>query len=94
MPSTMRFIRRHRVGNRIYLEEAQSKRVNGKVIQERRRYIGKEADGKTILSASISHVEVERVKLYGPLSVPHPLATEIGLADHWGEYGREISSLV
>ena len=90
----MSFIRKHRVGGRIYLEEVESKRVKGKVVQQHLRYIGKEADGKTILSASISNVEVDQVKLYGPLLVLHHLATEIGLAEILGGYGREILSLV
>jgi len=90
----MSFIRRHRVGGRIYLEEVESKRVKGKVVQQHLRYIGKEADGKTILSASISNVEVDQVKLYGPLLVLHHMATEIGLAEILGAYGREILSLV
>lgn len=90
----MSFIRRHRVGARIYLEEVESKRVNGKVTQRHIRYIGKEADGRTILSASISDVEVEQVKLYGPLLVLHELATEIGLPDLLGAYSSELLSLV
>jgi hypothetical protein len=44
------------------------------------RYVGREADGKTLLAASLSEVEVEQVKLYGPLFVLHHLANEIQLA--------------
>ena len=53
----------------------------------------KEADGKTILSSSISNIEIDQVKLYGPLLVLHHLASEIHLADHLGPYAREILSL-
>ena len=90
----MSFIRRIKRNGRIYLAEAESKRINGKIVQRHIRYIGREVDGRTILSTSISDVEVDQVKLYGPLLVLHGLAQEIGLADHLGPFGREILSLV
>jgi hypothetical protein len=90
----MSFIRRIKRNGRIYLAEAESKRINGKIVQRHIRYIGREVDGRTILSTSISDVEVDQVKLYGPLLVLHELAQEIGLADHLGAFGREILSLV
>lgn len=90
----MSFIRRIKRKGRIYLAEAESKRINGKCVQRHIRYIGREVDGRTILSTSISDVEVDQVKLYGPLLVLHELAQEIGLADHLGPFGREILSLV
>ena len=89
----MSFIRKIRKGDRIYLAEVESRRVEGKVVQRFIRYIGKEADGRTILSTSLSDVEVEQVKLYGPLLVLHHLATEIQLADVFGAFGPEILSL-
>jgi transposase len=90
----MSFIRKIRVKGRVYLSEVESKKINGKVVQRHIRYIGKEVDGQAILSTSISDVEVEQVKLYGPLLVLHHLAQEIGLMDHLGPWGREILSLV
>jgi transposase len=42
----------------------------------------------------MSDVEVDEVKLYGPLLVLHHLAEEIGLRDHLGPYANEILSMV
>ena len=42
----------------------------------------------------MSDVEVEGVKLYGPLLVLHHLATGIGLREHLGPYANEILSMV
>jgi hypothetical protein len=47
-----------------------------------------------VLATSISDVEVEEVKLYGPLLVLHQLAQEIQLPDQLGAYSQEILSLV
>jgi transposase len=90
----MSFIRKHRVGDKIYLAEVENRWVDGKVVQRHIRYVGKEADGKTILSTSMSDVQVDQVKLYGPLLVLNHLAQEIGLLDHLGKYGPEILSMV
>src|SRR3989338_3898129 len=91
---TMSFIRKIRKGDKIYLAEVENTWSNGKCVQRHIRYVGKEADGKTILSSSISNIEIDHVKLYGPLLVLHHLASEIHLADHLGPYDREILSLV
>lgn len=91
---TMSFIRKMRVKGRVYLAEVESKKINGKVVQRHIRYIGKEVDGRTILSTSMSDVEVDQVKLYGPLLVLNHLAQEIGLVNHLGPFGGEILSLV
>ena len=91
----MSFIREIKAKNgRVYLAEVESQRVNGKVTQRHLRYIGKQADGRTILSASISEVEVEQVKRCGPLLVLHDLAMAIGLPDLLGTYSSELLSLV
>jgi len=90
----MSFIRKYKVRGRIYLAEVESKRIKGEVVQRYIRHVGKEADGKTILSASMSDVEVDQVKLYGPLLVLNHLAQEIGLAERLGQYGNEILSMV
>src|SRR5207244_9434643 len=91
---TMSFIRRIKRKSGVYLAEVENKWVKGKVVQRHLRYVGREADGKTLLAASISEVEVEQVKLYGPLLVLHHLAKEIGLADQLDPYGPEMLSLV
>jgi len=90
----MSFIRRIKKGDKIYLAEVESRRVGGKVVQRFIRYVGKEANGRTVLSTSISDVEVEEVKLHGPLLVLHHLATEIELPELLGDYSQEILSLV
>jgi transposase len=90
----MSFIRRIRRSGRVYLAEVENKWINGKCVQRHLRYVGREADGKTLLAASLSEVEVEQVKLYGPLLVLHHLANEIQLADQLGAYSQEILSLV
>jgi transposase len=90
----MSFIRKYKKGDLTYLAEVENKRIDGKVVQRFIRYVGKEVDGRTILSTSISDIKVDEVKLYGPLLVLHHLAEEIGLREHLGEYASEILSMV
>lgn len=90
----MSFIRRIRRKGRVYLAEVENRRVKGKVVQRHIRYVGREADGKTILAVSLSEAEVEQVKLYGPLLVLHHLANKIDLPEQLGPYSQEILSLV
>ena len=91
---TMSFTRKIKKGEHIYLAEVENKWINGKVVQKHIRYIGKEVDGKTILSSSMSNIEIDHVKLFGPLFVLNHLAREITLDEHLGEYADEILSLV
>jgi len=65
----MSFIRKRKRGGQIYLEEVENVRKNGRVVQKFIRHVGREADGKTILSCSISEVEIESIKMSGPLMV-------------------------
>jgi transposase len=90
----MSFIRKFNRDGATYLAEVENKRVNGKVVQRFIRYIGREADGRTVLSTSISDINVEAVKLYGPLLVLHHLAEGIGLSAYLGSYAGEILSMV
>jgi len=90
----MSFIRKRKRNGNIYLEEVESVRVNGKVVQKHIRYIGKEADNKTVLSASISNMSIESVKVYGPLLVLNQISKEINLSKLLGIHGDEILSLV
>lgn len=90
----MSFIRKIKKGDKVYLAEVENRRVEGKVVQRFIRYVGKQANGRTVLSTSMSDVQVEQVKLYGPLLVLHHLATEIHLAELLGAYSQEILSLV
>jgi transposase len=90
----MSFIRRYKKNGKTYLAEVESRRIKGRVVQRFLRYIGREADGKTILSCSVSEAQVESVKLYGPLMVLHSIAQSIGLPELLGEYSAEILSMV
>jgi len=90
----MSFIRRIKRQDRVYLAEVENQWIKGKCVQRHIRYVGREADGKTLLAASLSEVEVEQVKLYGPLLVLNHLAKEIQLAEQLGSYSQEILSLV
>lgn len=90
----MSFIRKIKKQGKTYLAEVENKRVDGKVIQKHIRYIGKEIDGKTILSSSVSNIAVDCVKVYGPLIALNSLAKEIGLSETLGEFGDEILSMV
>jgi transposase len=90
----MSFIRKFKKGDRVYLAEVENRRLGGKVVQHFLRYVGKQANGRTVLSTSLSDVEVEEVKLYGPLLVLHHLAQEVQLPDQLGAYSQEILSLV
>jgi hypothetical protein len=94
MYTSMSFIRRIKRKGRVYLAEVENRWVNGKVVQHHIRYVGREADGKTLLAASLSEAEVEQVKLYGPLLVLHHLAKKIRLPEQLGPYSSEILSLV
>ena len=89
----MSFIRKRKRGGQIYLEEVENVRKNGRVVQKFIRHVGREADGKTILSCSISEVEIESIKMSGPLMVLHSIATEIDLPRLLGNYSNEILAM-
>lgn len=91
---TMSFIRKIKKGGKVYLAEVENVWVDGTCRQRHLRYVGKEVDGKTVLSASISNVEIEDVKVHGPLLALNHLAGEIGLSSFLGEYADEILSMV
>jgi transposase len=90
----MAFIRKYNKGGKTYLAEVENVREGGRVVQRFLRYVGREADGKTILSCSMSEAQVESVKLFGPLMVLHSIAASIGLPEILGEYSAEILSMV
>ena len=90
----MSFIKRIKKNGKVYLAEVESKRIDGRVVTKYIKYLGKEADGKTVLSSSVSNASIQKVKLYGPLLLLNHLAQEISLSEILGEYGDEILSLV
>ena len=89
----MSFIRKIKRKGKTYLAEVENRWVDGRCVQKHLRYIGREADGETVLASSLSHAQVDSVKLYGPLLVLDYLAKEIGLADCLGPYAPELLSL-
>lgn len=90
----MSFVRKIKKGDKIYLAEVENKWINGRCVQKHIRYVGKEVDGQTVLASSLSNVEVEKVKIYGPLLVLDYIAKTIKLPELLGEYGKEILSMV
>ena len=90
----MVFIRKIKRDGKVYLAEVENKRINGKTIQRHIRYIGKEVDGETKLASSISDIQIDEVKFYGPLLVLHHIATKIGIPELLGECSNEILSLI
>jgi len=92
--NTMSFIRKIKKGDKIYLAEVENQWVQGRCVQKHIRYVGRQADGQTILASSLSHVQVDSVKLFGPLLALDYLAKQIRLEELLGVYGPEILSLV
>src|SRR5712692_4129043 len=90
----MSFIRKIKRNGKVYLAEVENQWVDGRCVQRHIRYVGKESDGRTVLSASMSDVEIDQVKVYGPLLVLNYLASDIGLTGHLGEYRNEILSMI
>ena len=89
----MSFIRRIRKKNgQVYLAEVESKWVNGKSVQKHIRYIGKEVDGEVVVSLSSKDLQVDSVRVYGPLLALHSIAQKIGLPKVLGEYSNETLS--
>lgn len=90
----MSFIRKIKKNGKIYLAEVQNQWIDGRCVQKHIRYIGKESDDKTILSSSISHLEIDDVKVHGPLLALNQIAKSIHLHKLFGEYSQEILSMV
>ena len=70
----MAFIKKIKKGGKTYLIKVEGYRENGKVKHRYLGYVGKEVNDKTILSSSISNIEIESVKVYGPLMVLNHIA--------------------
>jgi transposase len=89
----MTFIRKIKRGKHTYLAEVENAWVNGKVVQKHIRYVGKEVDGKKVLSGSIDRAQIDKVLIYGPLLIVDAVAKELGLSELLGEYGDLLLSL-
>jgi transposase len=90
----MSFIRKIKRKSGTYLAEVESQRVDGKVVQKHIRYVGREVDGETILSSSLSDVAIDEVKAYGPVLVLDYLAKKCGLPELLGDRALEILAMV
>lgn len=90
----MSFIRKIKSKSGTYLAEVENVRVDGKVVQKHIRYVGREVDGRTILSSSLSDVAIDEVKAYGPVVVLDHLAKKIGLPELLGDRALEILAMV
>lgn len=89
----MVFTRRVKVGKHTYLAKVESYRENGKVKQRFIGYVGKEVDGKTVLSGSIERAKITNVSVYGSLLILDAVAKQINLSKLLGEYGDYLLSL-
>jgi len=90
----MSFIRKIKRGDKVYLAEVETCRIDGKVVQRHIRYVGRAADDKKKLATPLSDVAIEHVKLYGPLLVLDHIAKELRLSEILGSFAPEILSLV
>ncbi len=90
----MSFIRRIKKNGNIYLAEVENVWVDGKCKQKHLRYIGKEVDGRKIISVSLDDLKIKEVKIYGPMLALNEIAKQIDLESHLGEYSKEILSMV
>ncbi len=89
----MTFIKRIKKGDKIYLSEVKSVREGKKVRHEFIRYVGKEIDGKQMLSGSIQRARIDKVSVYGTLLIIDAVAKDIGLSELLGENGDYLLSL-
>jgi len=90
----MSFIRKVKVGDKTYLAEVKSVREGDKVRQQFIRYVGREINGKRILSGSAEEIEVTGVKIWAPLIVLDKLAKQINLSELLGSEGEYLLSMV
>lgn len=90
---TMTFIRKIKRGEHTYLAEVENAWVDGKVKQKHIRYVGKEVDGRQILSGSIADARIDKASVYGPLLILDAVARQVNLSKLLGEYGEYLLSL-
>ena len=87
----MTFIRKVKVGKRIYLAEVKSVRENGKVKQKFIRYLGREIDGKAVKKVSTKDIEVKDVKQSLDVLAIDKIAEELGIKSIENPY---VTSLI
>jgi transposase len=93
---TMTFQKTVKTESGTYVIEVEGYRDReGKVKHRYIRSLGKlDEDGKLIPRMNIENVEVETVKLHGPVHALHAITEEVGLEVIIGEYAAEILTLV
>ena len=87
----MTFIRKVKVGKRIYLAEVKNMRENGKVKQKFIRYFGREIDGKAVKKVSTKDIEVKDVKQSLDVLAIDKIAEELGIKSIENPY---VTSLI
>lgn len=90
----MSFIRKIKKNGNIYLAEVENVWIDGKCIQKHIKYLGKEVDGRKVISVSLDDLKIKEVKIYGPMLALNEIAKQINLESHLGEYSKEILSMV
>ena len=88
----MSFIRKIKKKNgQVYLAEVENQWIHGKVVQKHIRYISKDFNEEEVIS--LKDIQVDSVRIYGPLLALHTIAQKIGLPKVLGEYSNEILSM-
>ena len=82
----MSFIRKIKVGEKIYLAEVKSVRENGKVKQKFIRYLGKEIDGKPEKRILRSDITIGAVKRSLDVLCIDKIAEELGIKEIKNKY--------
>ncbi|MCK5539243.1 MAG: transposase [Bacteroidales bacterium] len=91
----MTFIRKIRRGNRVYLAEVKSYRIDGKVKQKLIKYIGVDHEAsKENLKFAPQDIIIKDVKVYGPMIVLEHISRELGFYELLGDIAKPILSLV
>ena len=76
------------------MTEVENKWIDGKVVQKHIRHLGKEVNAKPSLSLSSEDIQVDSVRIHGPLLALHAIAQKIDLPKVLGKYSNEILSIV
>lgn len=84
--TTMAFIRKIKIGEKVYLAEVKSVRENGKVKQKFIRYLGREMNGQLIRKVEVSNIKIENVKRSLDILAVDKTADELKLKDLQNKY--------
>ena len=90
----MAFIRKIKRNGRIYLAEVENYRDGAKVKQRHLRYLGQDPQSeKDNFLYQVKDINVESVKVYGPVIALENIARELGLFEILGEIAHPILAL-